>query len=316
MGRWHAHAAERLGAQVQAVVDPDHGVAAALAARHRCCRTVPDLATALPDVDVVHVCSPADTHLGLATQALSASRHALVEKPIASSVSDTAALYAIAADHGAQLCPVHQFPFQDGVRRALDERETIGPLRHLDLRICSAGADNADDAGRQRVAEEVLVHPFSLVERFLPGALAAIEWHVSNPLPGELQVTGTAAGTAVSIVVSMRGRPPVNRLELIGERATAHVDLFHGFMAMDAGRATRTGKAARPFTRAAAVSTAAATNLVRRARRGEAAYPGLRTLIEAFYGSIAGQADPPIAQRETLAVARACEQVARACSGR
>ncbi len=316
MGRWHAHAAQRLGAQVRVVVDPDPAAAAALAARHRGCRAVPDLTSALPDVEVVHVCSPGDTHLAVAAEALAAGRHTLVEKPLATTEADTAALFDLAVLHQVQLCPVHQFPFQEGVRRVLRERDTLGSLRHIDLRICSAGADGPDAVRRQRIAEEVLVHPFSLLERFFPGSIGSVNWHVRCPLPGELQVSGVVADTAVSIVVSMRGRPPVNRMELVGERGTAHLDLFHGFMTIAHGLSTRTGKVARPFTSAAALGTAAAANLVRRASQGEVAYPGLRTLIDAFYRAAAGQGPPPIPRNEAIALARACEQVARACAER
>ncbi len=316
MGRWHAHAAERLGAQVRVVVDPDRAAGASLASRHRGCRAVSDLAGALADVDIVHVCSPSETHLMVATRALEASRHTLVEKPLATTVAHTTALFELAAAHRVQLCPVHQFPFQDGVRQVLRQRDMLGALRHVDLRICSAGAEGADDGRRQRIAEEVLVHPFSLIERLFPGTVSAVDWQVRCPLPGELQVTGVITGTTVSIVVSMRGRPPVNRMELIGECGTAHLDLFHGFMTMDHGLAGRAGKAARPFTSAAAVGTAAAANLVRRARQGEVAYPGLRALIDAFYRAAAGEAPPPIPPVEAMAIAKACEHVIRAASVR
>ena len=116
----------------------------------------------------------------------------------------------------------------------------------------------------------------------------------------------------MSIAVSIRGRPPVNRMELIGERGTAHLNLFHGLMTVARGRSTRTGKVAQSRTSATAVVSTAA-NLIRRARQGEAAYPGLRALIEAFYLAATGQAPSPIPRDEALAVATACERVARAC---
>lgn len=270
----------------------------------------------LHEVDVVHVCTPGDTHLALAAEALAGARHTLVEKPLTATAADTTALFDLAALHHVQLCPVHQFPFQEGVRRVLRERDTLGSLRHIDLRICSAGADGADDVRRQRIAEEVLVHPFSLIERFFPGSIGSVKWQVRNPLPGELQVTGVIADATVSIVVSMRGRPPVNRMELVGERGTAHLDLFHGFRTIAHGLATPTGKLARPFTSAVAVSTAAAMNLVRRTTQGEVAYPGLRALINAFYRAAAGHAPPPISRDEAIVLARACEHVARICAER
>ncbi len=83
-------------------------------------------------------------------------------------------------------------------------------------------------------------------------------------------------------------------------------------MTVARGRSTRAGKVAQPLTSAAAV-VATAANLIRRARHGEAAYPGLRALIEAFSPAATGQAPSPIPRDEALAVATACERVARAC---
>ena len=111
MGRWHAHAAQRLGAQVRVVVDPDRAAGATLASRHPGCRAVTDLADALLEVDIVHVCSPAETHQVLAAQALGAGRHTLVEKPLSASVADTTALFEVAAAQQVWRCPVQLFPF-------------------------------------------------------------------------------------------------------------------------------------------------------------------------------------------------------------
>src|SRR5262249_55093641 len=86
MGYWHGRAARHVGSQVVAVVDPDAKRAKALA---RACRA----AAAATDVselhggglDAAHICSPVSTHGALATQALEAGIHALVEKPLAGS---------------------------------------------------------------------------------------------------------------------------------------------------------------------------------------------------------------------------------------
>ena len=48
---------------------------------------------------------------------------------------------------------------------------------------------------------------------------------------------------------------------------------------------------------------------MRRAARGETAYPGLRELIRRTYASIADEAPPPITPEETLAVAAARDAI-------
>jgi hypothetical protein len=54
---------------------------------------------------------------------------------------------------------------------------------------------------------------------------------------------------------------------------------------------------------------AASTNLFGRAIRGEAAYPGLRRLIQNFYASARGECPPPITAEEAIAVADARDAI-------
>jgi hypothetical protein len=73
------------------------------------------------------------------------------------------------------------------------------------------------------------------------------------------------------------------------------------------GAVSRRRKLIQPFTYAAMLAAQASTNLIRRAYRGERAYPGLRSLVAAFYAAVAGGGSCPIAASETLSVARACD---------
>ena len=309
MGRWHAHAAGHAGARVAAVVDPDRSRADRLAARHRGCRVFVELREALDDVDIVHVCTPSPTHVSVAAQALAARRHVLVEKPLAPTADETADLLAIAESQGVLLCPVYQFLFQDGVQTALTGRSAIGPLRHADVTICSAGAEGLEDTARERVALEILLHPLSLFERLLPGALAELDWSIGYPAIGEIRALGRAGDVTVSILVSMSGRPTMNRMQLIGTTGSTHVDMFHGFAVTQDGAVSRARKLDQPFVFAARLAGGAAANLVRRVWRSEPAYPGLRGLVERFYDAATRGGPNPISPAETFAVARAYDRL-------
>ena len=107
----------------------------------------------------------------------------------------------------------------------------------------------------------------------------------------------------------MSGRPTTNQLEIIGERGTITVDLFHGFAVTFGGTVSRRTKVTRPFTVAASTAAAAAANLAGRAWRREPAYPGLRELLSRFYAAVRGQGPNPISPAETIAIARACERL-------
>ncbi len=309
MGRWHADASRRAGADVAAVVDADARRAAALATRYRGCRPVAALADALDLVDVVHVCTPTESHEALAREALEADRHVLVEKPLTDNATAAEALIELARSRRRLICPVHQFLFQDGTRAAFRQLEALGPLHHVDVRMCSAGGAGADPETRDQIAQEILPHPLALLARLLPQSLDAFDWSVRHPELGELRALGEADRVTAAIVISMNGRPNVNRVDLIARRGTIHLDWFHGFSTVHRGGVSGVHKLTRPFSFAASTTAAAGANLIRRALRWEPAYPGLRALVAVFYDAVRGTAGSPISDDETLAVARASDRI-------
>jgi predicted dehydrogenase len=313
MGRWHAHAVRRLGGRVALVVDPWRARGAALAARVGAASAdwldparVAELGAA------AHVCTPLDTHAEVVASLVAAGVHVLVEKPLTETADTTADLLARAQEHGVVLCPVHQFSFQEGVRRLVATLPSLGPVRHVDFTACTAGAAGRDAATHDALVADVLPHPLSLFARVLGVSVDELEWRVSRPHAGELRAFADAAGTHAALLVSTHGRPTTNTLRVIGERGTATADLFHGFAIVQPGDVSRGRKIAQPFMLGAGTVGAASANLARRAARREPAYPGLRELVRVFYDAVAGVTPPPISPAETLAVARARDRICAA----
>ena len=305
MGRWHAAAVGRSDGTVVAVVDRELARAAALGVG----AAYVDLEAALAghDVDIVHVCTPLDAHAAIARIALAAGAHVIVEKPLAPDVSTTDELLRLADDAGRCLVAVHQFLFQDGFQRVLARQDRLGRLVHVEFVAATAGAE----LGRtdpDALVDDVLPHPLALFERLLPGSSAGA-WDVRRPLAGELRAATITDGTTLSITITTRGRPTRNELVVSGTSGSAHVDLFHGFAAFEGGGPSRGRKVARPFARGAATLAQAGKNLVRRAARGETAYPGLRELIRRTYESIAEGEPPPVTAAETRTVAAARDAI-------
>lgn len=301
MGRWHAHAARRAGASVVAVVDADPHRASQMIVHLPGARVAARLTDVLDLVDAVHICTPSQTHVSLATEALEAGCHALVEKPLAPTEEATAALLDLAARRNVCVCPVHQFPFQRGVHDAIARLPVIAPLRHVLFRICSAGAVGRDPA---QVALDILPHPLSLLTRLSP-SIEAVAWSLRQPVVGEIGALGQVGDFTVSVLISTAGRPTTNVMELIGAGGTTYVDLFHGFSVTHLGRVSRWHKATQPFVVATRTMRTAAVNLAGRAWRREPAYPGLRRLLSLFYDAVRGDGPCPITPAEVLAVARA-----------
>jgi len=306
MGQWHADAARRANATITLIADPVPGRAETLARKFGAKAT-----THMDDVfvtgaaDLVHVCTPPDDHDDLVRDAISAGLHALVEKPLATTAAATAELYSLAASRKLLLCPVHQFLFQPGMLRLLENRQTLGTVRQITSVICSAGADLKHDADRDRLAFDILPHPLSLAGSTLPRGLAGARWHTTRSGPGEIQAIASVDDASVAILISTHGRPTRNSFRVTGERATWHADLFHGFAFREQGSVSRLSKLTRPFAVAGRTLAVATDNAARRAVNAEVAFPGLRELVSRFYSAVISGGTPPVSVSDALDVAAA-----------
>lgn len=310
MGRWHAREIRRTGGTVRAVVDPDLTRARELAARHREARAFPGLNEAVKAVpaDAAHVCSPTGTHVEIVEAAMDVGLHVLVEKPMASRVSDVRRLLERAGRDALILCPVHQFLFQRGARRLAGRMGPLGTLRQVDATFRTAGGRGMDATGLRRLAGEILPHPLSLFQRFLPGGLEGLTWWSGEAAAGEQRVVGLGEGLCVGISLSTRARPTCADLFLSGEGGSARLNLYHGYAVSLGGGVSRVRKAALPFLASAADAASAATNLALRAVRWQPAYPGLRELVRRFHQAVGG-GEAPVTPDAVLAVAEARERI-------
>jgi predicted dehydrogenase len=117
---------------VVAVANHREETARAFAERHAIPRVTTDwesLATD-PGVDAVIVGTPNALHAPQAIAALSAGKHVLVEKPMATSVAECDAMIATSKGAGAVLMVAHCWRFQSDVR-AMRDRITDGELGEI-----------------------------------------------------------------------------------------------------------------------------------------------------------------------------------------
>lgn len=73
---------------------------------------------ACPEVDAVHVLTPADHHVPHAVASLQAGKHVLLEKPVARTHAEIAQLQAVAAEAGRICMPAHNYIYAPSLRRA------------------------------------------------------------------------------------------------------------------------------------------------------------------------------------------------------
>ncbi len=306
MGRWHAQAAKKAGGEVVAIADRDERSAARLISDFPSAKDYGSLEEIInrKSLDVLHVCTPLSSHRTIAEFAIKAGINLIVEKPLAQTASETICLYGLASNHNVQLCPVHQFAFQPGVVKARKLLPKIGKIVHMHVTICSAGGEGFEAEQLDLIAADILPHPLSLFQAVLNNLLSDENWEVSRPRGGELRIEGYERETSFSIFISMNARPTNNSLQIFGTKGTINIDLFHGFAVMETGKVSKTRKILRPFDLAVRSFSGATLNLMRRAVRFEAAYPGLRQLVGNFYQSLREGTEPAVTPEQAINVAK------------
>lgn len=311
MGRVHASAAARAGAVVEIVADADPSRARALAASIGSWCQAMDIGELLAArrATVIHVCTPPAGHFATCTEALKMGANVICEKPVASDGRQVEALFDLARENNVQLCPMHQFPFQRGIQRVLSSGDRLGVVRHVSMEICTAGGSGLPGDARHQIALDILPHPLSLFRIFAEHPLANIEWKVSCASKGELAVTGVSGDVGLSALISTMGRPTSNSVRMIGERATATADLFHGFSVIESGNVSRLRKMSRPFVASGLTLGSAAANGLRRGLSGETEFPGLRELVRQFYLAVSGDSPGPVAPEATIDIAVARDKI-------
>ena len=167
-GRFHAlKLAASRRAELVGISDLDPARAAVLA-REAKTAAMP-LEVLLERADALVIAAPAEAHFPLASQALRAGRHVLVEKPIAASLAEADALAVLAAEQGVVLQVGHLLRFS-AEHRAISERMRR-PL-YLDcVRIAPFKPRGTDVS----VILDLMIHDLDLVLALVDSPIASVD---------------------------------------------------------------------------------------------------------------------------------------------
>ena len=114
-----------------------------------------------PEVNAVAIATPPHLHFDMAKAALLARKHVLIEKPMASSSSESEVLVRIAREQNLTLMVGHTYLYSNAVRciKALIDNGEIGELEHISTRRANFGHFHSDI----NVAWDLAPHDLSIL---------------------------------------------------------------------------------------------------------------------------------------------------------
>lgn len=331
----HMEAVRRVeGGEVVAVCDREPLMARQLAERFGVESSFDDLGELLASCrpDVVHVTTPPASHGAIARRCLEAGSHVYVEKPATVEPGEIEALIRLAQDRGLLLTVGHDQQFG---RVAVRLRELVraGYLGGAPVHMESyASYELGDDSYAKSFLSDrghwVHALPGKLLHNVLPHAVARLAEHLPDASPrvvarglvsermrrsglestvDELRAVVLARGGATAyLTFSSQIRPALNQFRIFGPANGLLLDEATQSLIKLPGRRLRS-HAARILPQLGFAGRYLGSFLgnTRRLLAADLHFKdGLKTLIEAFYRSIARGGPPPLPYREIVATSR------------
>lgn len=230
----------RPDARLIGVYDPDPQRAADLAARHPGVRPYDSVRSLLAACDAIVIASPASAHGDQARAALTAGRHVLVEKPLATDARTAAELVGLAEQKGVQLHAGHQERF---VARAAGLFDAPPPRAIVARRGGAPGQRGMDVS----VVMDLMIHDLDLALRLVGEA------------PSEIRAGGTAdyvearmrfpGGAEAFFAASRQEDGPDRKVRLLWEEGMAELDWVAKTLSNTSAHALNPDFAAHPDAR-------------------------------------------------------------------
>lgn len=283
--------------------------------------------------DVVHVTTPPTSHHRLASDALEAGAHVVVEKPATATLAELEELVAKAAGRGRAVIEDHNYVFNAGPREVLRRIESgeFGAVVHVDVLIALdiLGPGGFADPNTTHPAlslaggaiADFLPHLASLAHAFVgPHRSAQAVWTKRRPtvLPyDEFHAVVEAERGTATLGFSATTQPDGFWVHVYGEKQQATINLFETrctFIKVRPGpkpfMPLRNGLEEGKAIRRAAVGT-----LLRKFKKTPGAYEGLWELLRRAYADLAAGRPGPVPPADLLAVNRLVEALKPRAAG-
>ncbi len=184
-----------------------------------------DTLLARTDIDAVAIATPARTHSAIALAALRAGKHVLVEKPLADSRADAAAMVDEAESRGLVLMTDHTYAYTSPVVRIgeLVAEGVLGDILFIDSVRINLGLIQPD----VDVFWDLAPHDLSIFDHILPGGLRpeSVAAHGADPLGTGKACVGyltmpLAGGAIAHVHVNWLSPTKIRQMVIGGSRRT------------------------------------------------------------------------------------------------
>ena len=319
-----------------AVCDAEPLMAEQLAVRFGIPSHFSDLDAMLSTVrpDVVHIVTPPQSHLALATRVAEAGCHVYVEKPITLNLADTRSLLDSVRRAGKKMTTGWRVNF-DPPALALQEmvaEGAIGDPVHVETYF---GYDLSGPYGPAILASKDhwvrklpgqlfhnnIDHMLNKLPPFLGSQMPVIQAQArafrgsggENDLPDELRILLANSRVTAFGNFSANAKPAGHTLKVCGTKATLEVDYVGRTITFAAGpkMPSAIGRLRMAFSQGFQFYREGMRNVIRFAKSDYRFNSGLGLLFERFYDSIINDTPPPIAYDDMVWVTAVMEEVFR-----
>jgi predicted dehydrogenase len=287
--------------------------------------------------DVVHITTPPQSHLALATKAIDAGAHVYVEKPLTLGYEHSKRLIAHAEQAGKRLTIGYSYLFDPPAlaMRELVREGALGEPIHIEsfygYNLAGPfGSAIVGDASHWvhrlpgKLLHNNIDHLLYKVTEFLPDEAPKITatgyvlrkarfGDERDEMLDELRVMIQGERTSVYGTFSSHIKPPGHFARIYGTRNTIHVDYGMRTVTLDTQTKlpSAIGRLVPAFDQGLQYLREGGRNLVRFARSDFHYFSGLNRLIAMYYESIRTGGPPPIAYRDILRVAWMMDEIFR-----
>jgi predicted dehydrogenase/nucleoside-diphosphate-sugar epimerase len=307
-----------LNESVAAIADPSREARnrlAELAPQARGFESIAELLAEEP-VNVVHVCTPPETHEYVANQALSADCHTYVEKPFALTAEEASSLTSLATEKARVICAGHQLLFTRPAREAEELMKSLGSVLHVESFFTFRQVRGASSMSAVEQLIDILPHPVYLLLHFLeaasPGTTHTQIETVQLGHEGTVHALLRRGELTGVLVASLAGRPIESYVRVTGSHGTLQADFVRNSLQHLIGPGVSAiDKLLNPYRWSRQLAVGSTAAIYRRLARSHGTYQGLSELLSSFYHACGGASPPPLTLPHIVDTVSVCERLAK-----